>query len=92
MNFRHFFGHFPLFYFYYYTNDVKLSNNILGFNYLLPIRPPRAPWEPLDSGMMRTADGLRTEPFSPFFLKGHLVLQVAPRCSKVLHPGFDPGA
>ena len=33
------------------------------------IRPPRAPWGPLDSGLMQT-DG-RTEPFSPLFKNGH---------------------
>ena len=62
------------------------------------IRPPRAPWGPLDSGLMRMMmmmmkvftllilNGHKKMAIS--FLKGHLVLQGAPRCSKVLYPGF----
>ena len=43
------------------------------------IRPPRAPWGPLDSGLNPAP-----ETFLPFFLKGHFVLQGAPS-------GFWPG-
>ena len=38
------------------------------------VRPPRAPWGPLDSGLMM----MRNEVFTLLFLKGHLVLQGAP--------------
>ena len=61
------------------SQNMSLSLLVGYFEYFI-IRSPRAPWGPLDSGLMRTADcGLRSL-FLLFLksLKGHLVLQVAP--------------
>ena len=51
-----------------------------------------APWGPLDSGLMRMMM-MMMKVFTLLILNRHNFKRTfgAPRCSKVLHPGFDLG-
>ena len=49
------------------------------------IRPPRAPWGPLDSGLMMRSH------FSPFFKKDAKRIMSSKKSTGRHHLGFDPG-
>ena len=63
----------------------------------LNIRPPRAPWGPLDSGQMNEMMMMMRSLLSKFLNRHKKMASFfkrtfgATRCSKVLHPGFYPG-